>query len=142
MTETAPHLSTASHARRLAACLIDLVLCGLPAAAVEEAAEWLTSRWEEPAAAVAGFLYFWLLHARYGQTVGKRLLRLKVISPETGLPPSFQAAAYRAAFYTVITLTPALGPLIAAMDGLHVFLNDRRQCFHDMLAGTIVVRVP
>ncbi|NUP02234.1 MAG: RDD family protein [Nonomuraea sp.] len=138
MTETAPR--PASRSRRTAACLIDLVLCGTLAVAVEEAAERLTTLWDEPAAALAGFLYFWLLHARYGQTPGKRLLGIKVISPATGLPPSFQAAAYRAAFYTVITLTPGVGLLIAAMDGLHLFLNDRRQCLHDMLAGTVVVR--
>ncbi|NRQ35114.1 RDD family protein [Nonomuraea sp. NN258] len=128
----------ASRVRRLVACLIDLALCAALTVTVDAAADSLDA--DELLAALTGFLYFWLLHARYGRTLGKRLTGIKVLSLATGRPPTLQDAAYRAGFYVVMPLMPSIGWIIAAQDGLQIFRDAGNRCLHDRLAGTVVVR--
>ncbi|MER5622764.1 RDD family protein [Streptosporangium sp. NPDC002544] len=83
-------------------------------------------------------VYFWLQHALWGQTLGKRLWRLKVVSGVTGEPPGFRQAGMRALVYPVLTLVPYLGVLISLVDPLCVF-GAKRRCLHDVIAETVVV---
>ncbi|GLX02520.1 hypothetical protein Misp02_66060 [Microtetraspora sp. NBRC 16547] len=131
----APHL-------RLGAAAIDLLILYAIAWVTESSAELFNTRGDEVLAVLPGFLYFWLLHARWGQTVGKRIVGIMVVSPHTGLPPSLRSSAIRAGFSVGIPLIPMFGWLIGLIDKFHLFLNGRRQCYHDKFADTVVVLVP
>ncbi|MBB2909166.1 putative RDD family membrane protein YckC [Streptosporangium becharense] len=91
--------------------------------------------------AVTGLLavYFWLQHALWGQTPGKRLCRLKVVSTATGEPPSLRNAGIRALVYPALMLTPYSGVLINLVDALWIFVGSERRCLHDVVAETVVV---
>ncbi len=75
-------------------------------------------------------VYFPLLEARFGQTLGKRLLHLRVRA-ENGLPlTGWQAILRRLSFYFQIF----------PIDALFVFFNPKKQRGFDILARTIVIQ--
>jgi uncharacterized RDD family membrane protein YckC len=71
-----------------------------------------------------------------GQTLGKRLLRLRVVD-EQGLPLRFPQLALR----NLLRLVDAL-PLLYLLGGICVVISPRRQRLGDLAAGTLVVRLP
>ncbi len=74
--------------------------------------------------------YFPLCEARFGQTLGKRLLHLRVCA-ENGLPVgAWQALLRRLSFYFQIF----------PIDVLFIFFNPKKQRGFDILARTMVVR--
>ncbi len=74
--------------------------------------------------------YFPLFEARFGQTLGKRLLHLRVCM-ENGLPVgTWPAILRRLSFYFEIF----------PIDALFVFFNPKKQRGFDILARTVVVR--
>ncbi|MGS2644351.1 RDD family protein [Streptosporangium sp. LJ11] len=98
------------------------------------------SNWPiEVAVTVLLAVYFWLQHALWGQTLGKRLYRLKVVSSTTGEPPGLSQAGIRALVHPALMLTPYSGVLINLVDALWIFVGPKRQCLHDVIAGTVVV---
>ncbi|MEV4747994.1 RDD family protein [Streptosporangium sp. NPDC049248] len=84
-------------------------------------------------------VYYWLQHALWGQTLGKRLWRLKVVSRKTGETPSLRQAGVRALVYSALTLVPYSGMLISLVDMLWIFIGSKRRCLHDVIAETVVV---
>jgi uncharacterized RDD family membrane protein YckC len=76
--------------------------------------------------------YFTYYHGRYGQTPGKRLLRIRVVDG-LGITPGYKRAFLR-----------AIGSLVSQMPMfmgyLFFFLSPARRTFHDLLTGTLVVR--
>ena len=86
------------------------------------------------------FLYDWLQHAKWGQTVGKRALSTKVVSADDRSPITSAAAAKRAAMYALIPVVPLIGGLWALINELWLLWDRRRQCLHDKVAHTIVVK--
>jgi uncharacterized RDD family membrane protein YckC len=75
-------------------------------------------------------VYFPLLEGRFGQTLGKRLLGLRVRS-EDGLPASYwQAFLRRLSFYFEIL----------PIEALFIPFHPKRQRWFDILAKTVVVR--
>ncbi|MGX1131002.1 putative RDD family membrane protein YckC [Streptomyces glaucescens] len=83
---------------------------------------------------VAGVLYEALPTAKWGRTLGKRLLGLEVRDIEAHEPPSFGAALRRWLVYSV----PGL--LCVGLIGVLWCLFDKpwRQCWHDKAARTFV----
>lgn len=84
------------------------------------------------------FFYFWLMHAKWGQTLGKKALGIRVVRAEDGGPITSGQAAGRAAFYQV------LGGLIGCVglvDVLWCLWDERKQCLHDKVAKTLVIKV-
>ncbi|MEM7157447.1 MAG: RDD family protein [Myxococcota bacterium] len=77
-------------------------------------------------------LYFGLFWSLTGQTLGHRVLRLRVIDP-TGRPPRPWWAAVR-------VLGHGLGLLAGAMGWLWVGFDREKRGLHDHLARTYVVR--
>lgn len=77
--------------------------------------------------------YFIYFHAAAGQTIGKRMLGMKVVRT-TGEPISAGTAFLRGVGYILSGLFFCLGFLWIAFDG-------RKQGWHDKIAGTLVVRV-
>jgi uncharacterized RDD family membrane protein YckC len=93
----------------------------------------------EVAGTVLFGVYFWLQHALWGQTLGKRIYRLKVVSSATGEPPGFGHSGVRALVHPVLLATPYTGMLIYLIDALWIFVGPKRKCLHDVIAGTVVV---
>ena len=85
------------------------------------------------AAFVAWVLYEGLMLRRNGQTVGKKAMRIRVVSAEGG--PLTQGQAFgRAAMRQVLGIVPCLG----LVNYLTAF-GQQRTCIHDMAARTRVV---
>jgi uncharacterized RDD family membrane protein YckC len=93
----------------------------------------------EVAVTVLFAVYFWLQHALWGQTLGKRLYRLKVVSSTTGEPPSLRHAGIRALVHPALMSTPYSGLLINLVDVLWMFFGSKRQSLHDVISGTVVI---
>lgn len=126
---------------RLLAQIID-GLCGLPVVAL---LIFGIAGESPPVAilAVLGFLgllaYQLVLLAREGQTIGKRVLKIRIVDVENGGNPGFgRSFGIRGFLNGVISAVPYLGTLYALADVLFIFREDRR-CLHDHLAKTIVV---
>jgi uncharacterized RDD family membrane protein YckC len=88
---------------------------------------------------VMGFIaWAWitlLLVARYGQTIAKRMLDIKVVRSDGS-----QASLGRI-FWLRNVVNTLLGviPLYSIIDPLFIF-GERRRCIHDLIADTIVVK--
>ncbi|MFF3251915.1 RDD family protein [Actinacidiphila glaucinigra] len=85
---------------------------------------------------VTGLLYEVLPTAKWGRTLGKKLLRLRVLDIESQYEPGFGQALRRWLTHTV------LDALVIGVLGLVWCLFDRpwRQCWHDKAARTFVAR--
>lgn len=144
---------TAGRVTRLAATFVD-GLCMAPlvlifmmtgaaaAAAGEEGVE---------AAAGAGGAIFAILYllvvailqlyflSAHGQTIGKKLLGIRIIKQATGENGGFLTNVIMRAFIPgLIGGIPLIGPIFSLVDILFIFRSDKR-CIHDLVAGTIVV---
>jgi uncharacterized RDD family membrane protein YckC len=90
--------------------------------------------------AVMGFIaWAWitlLLVVRYGQTIAKRMLDIKVVRSDGS-----QASLGRIFWLRNVVGIGLLGviPLYSLIDVLFIF-GERRQCIHDLIADTIVVK--
>ncbi|MFJ3977741.1 RDD family protein [Streptomyces sp. NPDC090021] len=78
-----------------------------------------------------GLLYEVLPTARWGRTLGKKLLGVRVLATATLRPPSFGAALRRWLVYAFLGLPGSLWCLVN---------HPRRQAWHDKAAGTYVAR--
>jgi uncharacterized RDD family membrane protein YckC len=78
--------------------------------------------------------YYVLLEGRpEGQTIGKKLIGIRVVRKTNGAPIGYGLAIGRYLARFVDFITFGLGLLWAAWDPMH-------QTFHDKIAGTLVVR--
>ena len=81
------------------------------------------------------------LLARHGQTIGKRLLGMRIVSVRDGQTlPLWKVLFLRHLSIGLVSLIPFIGYLLAIANPLLIFRKDRR-CFHDHLAGSKVIRV-
>ena len=112
-------------------------------------------------------IYVVLMHARYGQTVGKMLTGVTVLSYSGQVPISFRQAVIRESPYIVLLLigwaTVSADLLTSgglniplwvanslsfaafiwfALEIITMLFNDKRRALHDYIAGTVVVRNP
>lgn len=88
----------------------------------------------------ATYLYEVELLLRNGQTIGKRVMKIKVIPLAPGAPLTRRPAAVR---WLVGTIAPAFVPLFNWLDGLwQLWDKPYRQCLHDKASGTAVVKLP
>ena len=76
-----------------------------------------------------------LLVARNGQTLGKRILEIKVVRSD-GSPASLGRIFW---LRNVVNSVLGVIPLYVLVDHLFIF-GERRQCIHDLIADTIVIR--
>jgi uncharacterized RDD family membrane protein YckC len=76
----------------------------------------------------------------HGQSIGKFLLKIAIVDPDTNLPPGYmRAAVIRSGPQGILSLLfPVAGLVYLVVDGLFIFSNTRR-CIHDRLARTIVI---
>ena len=113
-------------------------------------------------------LYFVIGHGLYGKTVGKKLLRLRVVDVETEQPISMRQSFFRdivPIFFSVIVLiqeivSPPTSTYVADSDFVFTsvdwillsslawffldlivcLLSPKRRAIHDLIGGTVVVR--
>ena len=79
-----------------------------------------------------------LLH-RYGQTIGKRALGIRIARPD-GSPASLgRIVGLRIIVAKIPAMLCYLGTIYSLTDACFIFREDRR-CLHDLIADTIVVR--
>jgi uncharacterized RDD family membrane protein YckC len=91
-------------------------------------------------AAAVWFFYDALQHAKWGQTLGKRVLSTRVVSAYDRSPISGAAAVKRAAVYAIVPIIPLIGTIFEVLNDLWLLWDRRRQCLHDKAARTIVIR--
>jgi uncharacterized RDD family membrane protein YckC len=92
--------------------------------------------------------YYWVQHAVWGATPGKRVLGMRVVSAADRSRIGSRAAGIRAVTYLVgpaiFLLLPSpinlVGGALWLADTVTPLFDSRAQCLHDRLAGTIVVR--
>lgn len=138
---------------RLGAALIDLVIgigAYLAATPLVVAMLGLLSRnqlanglWMMAGSQALGFLLFVLLHGwwllRRGQTIGKRIVGLRILRPDGQPASGWRLLGLRYGSGFLMMLVPLVGPLYALVDVLLIF-GPQRRCLHDSIAGTIVVQ--
>lgn len=144
-------LVLAGRGRRLVATLIDLVL--VPAFAIllmlvtgvlEHAEDWSAAAMPVMrmlALAVASYLILngWLLWSR-GQTVGKAIMGIAIVSTRSGEKAAFWRLTLRALFFpTLYVIVIPLTAAIPLIDQAFIFGKQRR-CVHDLVCGSSVVR--
>ncbi len=92
--------------------------------------------------------YYWVQHAAWGATIGKRALGVRVVQATDQSRISVKAAGIRtvaflvgpAVFLLLASPVNVAGGLLWAADTGLPLLDPRAQCLHDKLAGTIVIR--
>lgn len=160
----------ASRTRRLVATLIDMVLVPtlsvalvLITGATEDAEDYLSLAGLALSILGLSVVAYLLLNGislwRHGQTLGKRLLKIALAQPNkmdtgsgnTKVPALWRLVCLRALFFPILFFIPflVLAPpftafwiisAIACVDQLFIFTKNRRT-LHDLLSGTIVVKV-
>jgi len=91
--------------------------------------------------------YYWVQHAAFGATLGKRALGTMVVSAADRSRVGAGAAGLRAVAFlvgpAVFLLLPApfnaIGGLLWLADTVTPLIDTRTQCLHDKLTGTIVI---
>jgi uncharacterized RDD family membrane protein YckC len=78
-----------------------------------------------------------LLH-RNGQTIGKRLLSIKIVRTDGSPVTLLRIIFMRWLPIGILGRIPLIGPLIALANVLFIFGNEKR-CIHDYIADTIVI---
>lgn len=133
--------------KRLAARVIDALLVGIPVGILL----WLTvggyDTRDSGAAAAQQLVYVvvytgyeGLMLSRSGQTVGKRLLNIRVAMLEDGAVPRGVPGWFRAAVYALPVLLPCCGTVFWLVNVLFcTWDRPWRQCVHDKAARTVVV---
>jgi uncharacterized RDD family membrane protein YckC len=80
--------------------------------------------------------------ARYSQSIGKWMLKIRIYDIETRLPANWvKTIVLRMFVNSLATGIPFIGGIYGLVDILFIFREDRR-CVHDLIAGTVVGTVP
>lgn len=87
--------------------------------------------------AVIAILYFGLQHGKWGQSIGKRALGMRVVRVADGGPIGYSAAFGRVGFTYVLSLITF--NVFALIDVLWVLWDPRKQALHDKIVKTVVV---
>lgn len=74
-----------------------------------------------------------------GQTVGKKLLKIRIVTLSGEYADPKSALLPRYAFYIGIGYIPVIGSILSLINVLFVFRADKR-CIHDLIAKTKVVK--
>ncbi len=88
------------------------------------------------------YIIFLALHgyllSRYGQTLGKRLLGIAIVTLDGGKPDFWPMIVQRYVLQWMAGGIPHIGFLLRLVDVLFIFRDDRR-CLHDQIAKTRVI---
>lgn len=117
--------------------------------------------------AILGISYYVILHAKYGQTIGKMVMKVKVVDvsesrnitvkqscmrdivPIIMVPFTVYAYAQLAFFGktwqsldqdSVLTIVSLIMISWVVLESVSMLFNDKRRAVHDYIAGSVVVR--
>jgi len=76
---------------------------------------------------------------RYGQTIGKRIMKIRVVRSNGERATFARIFFLRNVVLGLAGAVPFIGGFISLADILMIF-RDSRQCLHDQLADTLVIR--
>lgn len=156
-TPAAPVLDLADRSTRLAAAVVDSLIymgggififaAGLVAIAAGERVEpWLEAPAIPILLAALGVLIFlvvFILNLKLlndsGQTIGKRLLHIKIVRSNGERATLGRIFGLRILLVGVMGAVPVLGHIFSLVDVCLIFREDRR-CVHDLIADTVVVK--
>jgi uncharacterized RDD family membrane protein YckC len=86
------------------------------------------------------FVYEGLMLTHYGQTLGKKAMKIRVAMLETGATPVGRPGWARAATYALPEIVPCCGFVFWLVNVLWcTWDRPYRQCLHDKVARTVVV---
>jgi uncharacterized RDD family membrane protein YckC len=92
--------------------------------------------------AILGFVVFVAVQGYFlnqsGQTIAKKLLKMKIVDEQGNKPEFVKLIGLRYAVVQFAQLVPFLGFIYFLVDALFIFRDDRRR-ISDLLAGTRVV---
>jgi len=99
--------------------------------------------------AIIGFLIgfvpvlygYWYVATSLGGGWGKRIFGLRIVKEDTGQRPGFGSGLVRVIVTAGFGLVPLVGAFIQLFDHLSMLWQDDHQTWHDMAAGTVVIRV-
>lgn len=116
---------------RLVAIIIDVIIVGIPSFILSLFLPQALSILVNLAIGVGYYTYFW---STTGQTIGKQVMGLKVVSSETGGVLDVQGALIRYVCMIVSSIPLGLGFFWALWDPKH-------DTWHDKLAKTKVIKI-
>jgi uncharacterized RDD family membrane protein YckC len=88
---------------------------------------------------LCAIVQIWMLTVR-GQTVGKRLLGIRIVRVEDDANPGFaHTVLLRSVIPVILRAIPVFGLGFWLVDVACIFRTDKR-CLHDLIAGTKVVQ--
>ncbi|MDT0377876.1 RDD family protein [Streptomyces sp. DSM 42041] len=136
-----------SRGRRLLARIVDALIVGIPVGIVSGLVSGFDSYddagaqyWQGGFYTLVYFLYEGLMLTRSGQTVGKKLMKIRVAVLQNGAAPHGTPGWVRAAVYSIPALVPCLGFLFWLINVLYcTWDKPYHQCLHDKAAKTVVV---
>ena len=152
----AADVQLASLGKRLGAAILDgllaLVLLGVPYGFLmmelnglekNPSSEFSSTAMIATVALIIGFLVLLVINivllTTRGQTPGKMLLGIRIVTHPDGQKPGFVKACLLRAFVNgLIGGIPCLGFIYSIVDICFIFREDRR-CIHDLIAGTHVI---
>lgn len=93
--------------------------------------------------AVVGIIVFFVINYRLlvtsGQTVGKKVLEIKIVDLNGNLPVFQPQLVIRYAVYMLPGQIPVVGQIFSFINILFIFTKEKR-CIHDLVAKTRVVQ--
>ncbi len=148
-------LEAADRGTRLVAVILDALIGGGVVgilAAIAIPALLSTRRGSTDGAAVGLVLVFVMLAAflgifiwnlvwihKYGQTIGKRIMNVRIVRNDATRAGLARIFFLRMMVPGIIGAIPIVGPLFTLVDICFIFRDDRR-CIHDLIADTVVVK--
>lgn len=133
-----PDTHTDTFWARVGAVIVDFILVSVVASSIVgivSANPIRSAQLSSALAALLTFAYFTYLEANYGQTLGKKLLSIVVVT-EDGGPCETDDAVVR----NLLRFVDAL-PFAYILGAIVVFVSDEDQRLGDLAADTIVARV-
>lgn len=139
----------ATRIQRLLASIIDgFILIALTAPLLYSMLTFSTTRIEIFFIDLLGYIIFMLINYSFlvndGQTIGKKILKIKIVNLE-GEVPSKKFLAIRYSVFFISNGLPFNGiaktimALLSLVNVLFIFRKDKR-CLHDHIAKTIVIK--
>ena len=81
----------------------------------------------------------WYFLHKYGQTIGKRAVGIKVVQTDGRRCELWRFIFLRYMVTAMMDAIPLVGALVSIVDPLMIFGQEQR-CLHDLIANTIVVQ--
>ncbi len=105
--------------------------------------EYMASSLGQVVMVVLTYGIFLLIHQKpmraSGQTIGKRVAKIRVVTMSGDIPTFGDQAIKRYGFMQLIAIIPFVGTLLSLVNILFIFRADRR-CIHDLVANTRVIK--